>query len=464
MRDKKNNKYSRINYRNIISPDNKITFYEEKLENVNKINLLNKNVKTNINEEINKEKNNLIKRLNTSPKINNYKSNDINYININKKKCNKMNKRNISVCKKNSSLYNSAFLKNKEENKTSRMTITNSNNLAQNNNFEFENNPRLFPNNLREKHNNYVLSPNNNNYISLSSIVNLKNVLKNNQKTKILSSNNNIDKIDNNNIDLFIQNKMENYYNSTDYNRKLDDLTNEFSKSVKSNNIIMNKIYDDNKSNKSFKIINIIENKSSHNIRNEFKDNTDILKKEINKKNIIIEKYLKIINEYKLKIDKLLNKNKELLENSEKNQDVLIKQIKIYQNEICNLKRNNYHLTKKNNSRKNYSINIIKDNINNIYNCTGNFNDTYIEQINELKSQIEKYKVENNNLKILLIKTENNNNMTNNNVQQHLARDSSMEFMGIKSDKKCNSVSKRKMKSRISISLNKNYEEDKVNE
>ena len=465
LRDE-NYKYSTDNYRNIICKG-KTNFGEEKIKNINKINLLNRNAKTNINDEINKEKNNLLKRLNTSPNINNYKSHNINYININKKNCNKMNKRNISVSKKNSSLYNLSYLKNKEENKTmqiSKMTTTYNNIITQNNNFEIKDNPSLYSNNLREKYNNYILSPNNNNYSSISSAKNLKSVLNNKQKQKKLNSYNNIDTISNNNIDLFIQNKMKNYNNSTDYNIKLDDLNNEYYKSVKSNNIIMNKIYDDNKSNKSIKIIKTLENKSSHHSRIEFKDNTDKLKNEINKKNIIIENYLKIINEYKLKIDKLLNKNKELLEDSKKNQDVLIKQIKIYQNEICNLKRNNYHLTKINNNRKNYSINIIKDNINNIYSSNSNRNTNYINQINELKKQIENYKVENNNLKIMLIKTENNNNMNNNNGEQSLARDSSMKIMGIKSEKRSNSVSKSKTKLRISISLKKNYEEDKTNE
>ena len=465
LRDE-NYKYSTGNNRNIICKG-KTNFGEEKIKNINKINLLNRNAKTNINDEINKEKNNLLKRLNTSPNINNYKSHNINYININKKNCNKMNKRNISVSKKNSSLYNLSYLKNKEENKTmqiSKMTTTYNNNITQNNNFEIKDNPSLYSNNLREKYNNYILSPNNNNYSSISSAKNLKSVLNNKQKQKKLNSYNNIDTISNNNIDLFIQNKMKNYNNSTDYNIKLDDLNNEYYKSVKSNNIIMNKIYDDNKSNKSIKIIKTLENKSSHHSRIEFKDNTDKLKNEINKKNIIIENYLKIINEYKLKIDKLLNKNKELLEDSKKNQDVLIKQIKIYQNEICNLKRNNYHLTKINNNRKNYSINIIKDNINNIYSSNSNRNTNYINQINELKKQIENYKVENNNLKIMLIKTENNSNMNNNNGEQSLARDSSMKIMGIKSEKRSNSVSKSKTKLRISISLKKNYEEDKTNE
>ena len=462
-----NNKYYGDNYRNIIYKDNKINYYEEKIKNVNKINIFNKNNKININEEINKDKNKLIKRLNTSPNINNYKGNDINYVNINKKNCNKMNKRNISVSKENSSLYNLSYLKNKEENKTmqiSNMITANSNNLTHNDNYEIENKSSLFSNNLEEKYNKYILSPNNNNYSSLSSTVNLKNVLKNNQKAKIVNNSNNMDNISNNNIDLFIQNKMKNYNNSTDYNIKLDDLTNELCKSVKSNSIILNKNYDDNKSNKNIKIINTLENKSSHHNTVEFKDNTDKLKFEISKKNNIIEKYLKIINEYKLKIDKLLNKNKELFEDSKKNQDALIKQIKVYQNEISNLKRNNYHLTKINNSRKNYSINIIKDNISNIYSCKGNRNTDYIKQINELKKQIENYKMENNNLKIMLIKAENKIKISNNNGDQSLARDSSMKVIGIKNDKKSNSVSKSKTKLRISISLKKNYEEDKVNE
>ena len=452
-----NIKYSENINRNIFYKDNKINIYEENIKKANKINILNKKEKANINDEIKKEKNNIIKRLNTSPNINNYKGNDINYININKKNYNKMNKRNISVNKENSSLYNLSNLKSKEDNKTmqiSKMITTNSHNLTLNN-FEIENNPSLFSNNLRDKYNNYLLSPNRNNYSSVSSIVNLKNVLKNKQKAKIVNSNNNIDNIsNNNNIDLFIQNKMKNYNNSTDYNIKIDDLTNEFCKSVKSNYNIMNKIDCDNKSNKNIKTL---ENKSSHHNRIEFKDNTVILKNEINKKNIIIEKYLKIISEYKLKIDKLLDKNKELLEDSKKNQDALIKQIKVYQNEICNLKRNKYHLGKINNDRKNNSINIINDhNIKNEYSCNCNSHADYIKQIDELKKQIENYKIENNNLKIMLIKAENNNK-----GEPYLTRDNSMKIIGTKDEKRSNSVSKSKTKLRISISLKKNYEEDK---
>ena len=361
----------------------------------NYYNYNNNNNINNIKDEIKKEINNSIKRLNTSPNINYFKSNDNNYININKKNCNKMNKRNISVSKGSSSLYNLSYLKNKEENKTmqiNKMTTTNSNNYTQNNNFEIEKNPNLFSNDFIEKYNNYILPPNSRNYSSLTSVVNIKNVLKNKQTKELVSSSNNMDIISNNNIDLFIQNKIKNYNNSTSYNIRLDDLTKEFCKSVKSNNILMNNIYDDNKSIKNIKIIKPLENKSSHHNIIEVKDNTDNLKKEISKKNNIIEKYLKIINEYKVKIDNLLDKNKEILEDSKKNQDALIKQIKIYQNEISNLKRIHYNLSKINNSRKNYSINIIKENINNIYNCNDNSNVGYINQINELKKQIENYK------------------------------------------------------------------------
>ena len=106
------------------------------------------------------------------------------------------------------------------------------------------------------KYNNYILPPNSRNYSSLTSVVNIKNVLKNKQTKELVSSSNNMDIISNNNIDLFIQNKIKNYNNSTSYNIRLDDLTKEFCKSVKSNNILMNNIYDDNKSIKN--IINEI--------------------------------------------------------------------------------------------------------------------------------------------------------------------------------------------------------------
>ena len=152
-----------------------------------------------------------------------------------------------------------------------------------------------------------------------------------------------------------------------------------------------------------------------------------------------------------------MDKNKELLEDSKKNQDALIKQIKVYQNEICNLKRNKYHLGKINNDRKNNSINIINDhNIKNEYSCNCNSHADYIKQIDELKKQIENYKIENNNLKIMLIKAENNNK-----GEPYLTRDNSMKIIGTKDEKRSNSVSKSKTKLRISISLKKNYEEDK---
>ena len=210
-----------------------------------------------------------------------------------------------------------------------------------------------------------------------------------------------------------------------------------------------------------------INHDHNNNNYNEIKENSEKLKNELIKKNKMIENYSQKLNEYKGRIDILLAKNKKIVEESKKNQDMLMSQIKEYQSEIHNLKKTNYDLIKKNKNNNNKRINSLNESYRNCdYNDVSSNNRDYIKQINELRNQIEKYKIENNNLKILLIKAKNNSNNFSKNSNELWKKDSSRNRFSMsngnekKYDKKSYSVSKSKKRMRMSIFLKKNYEED----
>ena len=258
--------------------------------------------------------------------------------------------------------------------------------------------------------------------------------------------------ISNNNLDLLIQSQIKNCNNLTNYNANIDNLTNEFSKSMGSNN---NKLY--------MNKINMSISNTNHDHNNNYSEN---LRKELINKNKMIENYAKKLNEYKGKIDMLLARNKKIIEESKKNQDFLMGQIKEYQSEIYNLKKTNYDLIKRKKNSNNNRVNSLNDSYKNlVYNDINN-NKDYIRQINELRNQIEKYKIENNNLKILLIKAKNNSNNYSKNSNEPWKKDNSRNRFSLnngnekKYDKKSYSVSKSKKRMRMSIFLKKNYEED----
>ena len=117
----------------------------------------------------------------------------------------------------------------------------------------------------------------------------------------------------------------------------------------------------------------------SDNLNLELKENIEQLKNELTEKNKIINNYIKIISDYKETISKLIEKNKKLADNSVN----LLKQIEQYKQEIMILKNQN-------------SI-LINNNIN------YNYNDENNKIIINLRQELEKYKIANNNLKSFMI-------------------------------------------------------------
>ena len=373
--------------------------------------------------------NNIIYNKNT---YNNNHINNINNINLSKEK-----------------LFN---LENNMEIKkmlSSEITTSNSNNKFKKNikGLDFNINS-FYNNNVIENYNNYIMSPEINdhdheqNYLSTLSNGEIDKSHSNKSEKKIYNLK------DNKNIDFVIQNNNKNYININNninnLNNKPTYLNNDFSKSM------------GNKNNNNIKMNNnkYISNYSDNYNYKELKEINEKLIKELKQKNSIINNFHTIINEYKKKNDILLEKNKQLVEDSKAKQVSLIEQIKEYQKEIYIIKNNN----KYSGNSKNEKLNI------NIY----NYND-YIKQINELKEEVEKYKKENYKLKILAIKYKNKkiiNNNTNGSqsqIEKNLRnRFSSSKELDKKNDKKCYSVSKTKRRIKASSLSKKNFEEGDI--
>ena len=168
---------------------------------------------------------------------------------------------------------------------------------------------------------------------------------------------------------------------------------------------------------------------NNDNVNLELKETIEKLKNELNEKNKIINNYTRIISDYKGTISTLIAKNKKLGDNSAK----LIKQIEQYQEEIMLLKKEN-------------SI-LINNNINYNYNC----NEENIKKIKNLKEEIEKYKIANNNLQSLVIKNKIYDGFNQNNKIDLYSNQ--QEFNGIENKKY--QRSRRK-----SIASNKHFKED----
>ena len=332
---------------------------------------------------------------------------------------------------------------------SSEITTSNSNNKYKKNikGLDFNINS-FYNNNMIENYNNYIMSPDINdhdheqNYFSTLSNGEIDKSHSNKSEKKIYNLK------DNKNIDFVIQNNNKNYININNninnLNNKPTYLNNDFSKSM------------GNKNNNNIKMNNnkYISNYSDNYNYKELKEINEKLIKELKQKNNIINNFHTIINEYKKKNDILLEKNKQLVEDSKAKQVSLIEQIKEYQKEIYIIKNNN----KYSGNSKNEKLNI------NIY----NYND-YIKQINELKEEVEKYKKENYKLKILAIKYKNKkiiNNNTNGSqsqIEKNLRnRFSSSKELDKKNDKKCYSVSKTKRRIKACSLSKKNFEEGDI--
>ena len=297
----------------------------------------------------------------------------------------------------------------------------------------------IYSNKISSKKNNYLLSKENNEQINFSTLSNCNIEKIENKNKTILNSNNK------NKADYSIQSKNQNNKNS---NKNLSK--------INSDNI-NNKLYKSNK-------YNTIGNNQYNNILNntnnylEIKEKYEKLKTNLKQKNDLIVGFSKIINEYKEKNNKLLKENKQLKENSKTKQKAFLEKIKEYQKEIYELK-NSIELLKRNSTKnsKNENYNI------NIYNSID-----YINQIKSLKEEIEKYKKENNNLKILVIKNRNNNiyfNSFNGKNEKENENNLRNRFYSAKEKEnkpnaKSYSVSKSKTRIKASSLSKKNFEED----
>ena len=190
-----------------------------------------------------------------------------------------------------------------------------------------------------------------------------------------------------------------------------------------------------------------IENNLANSVINE-----DIkkLQKELNHKNLIIKSFLKIINESKRMISQLTEKNNKLKDNSNN----LSKQNEKLKNELLYLKNENSTL------------------INNYINYNYNDNEGYINQINNLKKELKKYKIENKGLKKYIIKYTNNKNNKinkinknndineNNNLQDYIFKNCCDNiYLENPNDRKCHSTSKKKKTKKV-LYINKNFKED----
>ena len=374
-----------------------------------------------------------------------YNKNSYNSSNANKKAIIRKEKLNIN----NLSNHDINFNDNKM--KISEISKTNNNSVLKNDKNSMDINTNLFysKTNFPEKNDNYLLSLENNEQNHFST-------LSNEEIEKSFSSNNpkknkNNLNIKNNYIDYMIQTKNQNYKNISNnlnsfINNNLDDINNEFYKSLGNNNF-------NTRGNSQYVNMN---NKSDNYNYLDLKEKYEKLKEEIKKKNILLNRFTKIIGEYKKRYNNLLEKNKQLQEESKTKQITLLEKIKEYQKEIYILK-NNIDLLKRNNTKNNKNENY---NIN-IYNSTD-----FINQINKLKEELEKYKKENNNLKILAIKYKNNNLNANSNKEAKNENNLRNRFYFLeekeknnKYDKKSYSVSKPKKRIRASSLSKKNFEE-----
>ena len=374
-----------------------------------------------------------------------YNKNSYNSSNANKKAIIRKEKLNSN----NLSNHDINFNDNKM--KISEISKTNNNSVLKNDKNSMDINTNLFysKTNFPEKNDNYLLSLENNEQNHFST-------LSNEEIEKSFSSNNpkknkNNLNIKNNYIDYMIQTKNQNYKNISNNlnsfsNNNLDDINNEFYKSLGNNNF-------NTRGNSQYVNMN---NKSDNYNYLDLKEKYEKLKEEIKKKNILLNRFTKIIGEYKKRYNNLLEKNKQLQEESKTKQITLLEKIKEYQKEIYILK-NNIDLLKRNNTKNNKNENY---NIN-IYNSTD-----FINQINKLKEELEKYKKENNNLKILAIKYKNNNLNANSNKEAKNENNLRNRFYFLeekeknnKYDKKSYSVSKPKKRIRASSLSKKNFEE-----
>ena len=424
--------------------------FSDNVSNINSNIYESKNQRNNVKNISENNSRNQIYNNNNNSVINNNKNykqqtfkNVNNIINLS----NNLKKRNMSIGRQNIYISNALDKNNDEKNmQLTDLTTTNSNNFTRINVYGLDLNSNSFhknKNKINKRMNNYILSTDNNDLNYFSTLSNGE-IEMNMPKKRIINLNNNYSNKNNNkkNMDYSIQTQIKKY---KDIINNVENINDDAFLSIRSNNYM---ISPNNK-------YNNISNFSDNNNIYEIKEENEKLKNELKLKNNEIDKYSKVIKEYKKKILQLIEKNKKLEEDSKKSQSSLLQQIKEYQNEIYTLKKNNYEIFK--NSVKSSKSENLKNNY---------FNkDEYNKKINELKEEIENYKVENNKLKMLVIKYKNSANKSNSGNHSQIDDNSKNNFYSSKSpykkfDKKSYSVSKSKKKARMSIFSRKNFEED----
>ena len=186
----------------------------------------------------------------------------------------------------------------------------------------------------------------------------------------------------------------------------------------------------------------ITENKNKLNVKDQIQE----LNKIINEKNNKLNNCTKVINNFKGRIEILMKNNNELKEINKKNEILLNK----FKKEIIILrqKRNDF-------SQKKY---FSENNLNINYNFI-NRKITGEEKIKDLEEQIEKFKKENNDLKLLLMKYKNNNEDTNP-KEKLLNKYNTSSFIHDNTKKKSYCVTKTKKN--LSFFSSKIFKEDQI--
>ena len=186
----------------------------------------------------------------------------------------------------------------------------------------------------------------------------------------------------------------------------------------------------------------ITENKNKLNVKDQIQE----LNKIINEKNNKLNNCTKVINNFKGRIEILMKNNNELKEINKKNEILLNK----FKKEIIILrqKRNDF-------SQKKY---FSENNLNINYNFI-NRKITCEEKIKDLEEQIEKFKKENNDLKLLLMKYKNNNEDTNP-KEKLLNKYNTSSFIHDNTKKKSYCVTKTKKN--LSFFSSKIFKEDQI--
>ena len=234
--------------------------------------------------------------------------------------------------------------------------------------------------------------------------------------------------------------------NNQIFPKNLKKLKNKY-KAKKSNNLS----YELNENNEQNNYIKQMPNNNEFDDDNlEFKKTIQKLSNDINDKNKKINALIKIVKQEKKK-NEILEKNNNILKEENKKNQELLKKLK-YAIIVLKKKQRNNNLS--NNDYKENNVNINYNYINS--------NDKIQQNIKELENQIEKYKKENNDLKLLLKQYQNNNYEEITSKQNLLNKFNKSDFSGSNNRKKSYSVSKNKVTLRYSIVSNKTFQEDDV--